>query len=874
MDTLTAAITTYCASTRDLRQSAELPIMDPIAANEALGTLRALLRPPIAKQVVAPAAADNRTAAGVKFPEVPAVPVPAVPGPGPAVPGPGPAVPGPGPADPVPAVPGPEPDPALTPKAAIIANLATIQRVSPTVGIAAPSAAVEAASLQRVRSSTLNVPGIVDPSREQVYEYLKSLKRIDAASNIITVKPKSARRRNRRRRSESKRLPADSSAAKSSNVNVYSARRGSQQQVDRDAAYAMMESNLHDMSPSGPFSDTRAKEIEAALSALCFSATSSELKFTDNAIFSDPMDAFAGTAGSLDIDGSDLKYRKVIKESHPERAIWYAASDKELVRNIEERRIYHPIFEHQKPSDRLASYCSMVAKKKFPDVNDTSIFDARVRSTYGGNRSDYEGERSANTSSMTDVKLLLNKTISTPGRKFVSADITDFYLIDNPLERPEYMRLQLADVSPWALNHFQFEKYILPGATSVLLQVDFGIYGLPQSGLLAQKKLKAHLADHGYVESVHTPCHFKHATDLIEFVLIVDDIGISTHGDGPAERLFDVLRKRYPLKVDMTGSKFLGFKLEFNYSDILHERYCKLSMPGYVTAALKRFDIVLTHPVHAAEAVQPISYGSSEAQRITVDNSDPLDAAGLQRLQQITGTILYYARAVDAMLLTSIGRVGSRVSHPTKNALLQAEQVLKHMGTYPDATIVYYASDMLLEIFGDASYNSERNARSRGGGFFHCARYNDPAFINGPILCVSTLIPTVVSSAAEAEYATLFINGRLAIPLRQTLDDMNCIQGRTRMITDNETAEKIVNGTCELKRAKSMDMRYHWLRQRCVEFKEFDIVWDAGRSITQSIADFLTKPHPAKHTAAMRRYFVQDCGPSKIAVPCSRATRA
>jgi len=90
---------------------------------------------------------------------------------------------------------------------------------------------------------------------------------------------------------------------------------------------------------------------------------------------------------------------------------------------------------------------------------------------------------------------------------------------------------------------------------------------------------------------------------------------------------------------------------------------------------------------------------------------------------------------------------------------------------------------------------------------------------------------------------------------------MDCIQGRTRMITDNATAEKIANGTCALKRSKSIDMRYHWLRQRCVEFNEFDIVWDAGRSVTQSIADFLTKPHNAVHTAAMRKYFVQDCAP-------------
>lgn len=94
-----------------------------------------------------------------------------------------------------------------------------------------------------------------------------------------------------------------------------------------------------------------------------------------------------------------------------------------------------------------------------------------------------------------------------------------------------------------------------------------------------------------------------------------------------------------------------------------------------------------------------------------------------------------------------------------------------------------------------------------GCSFFHCARVDDPNSINGPILRVSSIIQTVVASVSEAEYATLFLNGKSAIPIRQVLIDMECILGHTRIITDNATAEKIANGTCNLKRSKIMDMR-------------------------------------------------------------------
>jgi hypothetical protein len=69
---------------------------------------------------------------------------------------------------------------------------------------------------------------------------------------------------------------------------------------------------------------------------------------------------------------------------------------------------------------------------------------------------------------MSTVKITLNKVVSDPARIFVTADITDMYLIDNPLERSEYLRISLADMSPWAIDHFRVLDYISEGTTTVL----------------------------------------------------------------------------------------------------------------------------------------------------------------------------------------------------------------------------------------------------------------------------------------------------------------------------------------------------------------------------------------------------------------------
>jgi hypothetical protein len=45
--------------------------------------------------------------------------------------------------------------------------------------------------------------------------------------------------------------------------------------------------------------------------------------------------------------------------------------------------------------------------------------------------------------SIETVKVIINSTLSTPGARQMSLDLTNFYL-NNPLDRPEYARIQLS----------------------------------------------------------------------------------------------------------------------------------------------------------------------------------------------------------------------------------------------------------------------------------------------------------------------------------------------------------------------------------------------------------------------------------------------
>ena len=74
--------------------------------------------------------------------------------------------------------------------------------------------------------------------------------------------------------------------------------------------------------------------------------------------------------------------------------------------------------------------------------------------TMGGNRINYPGKVATSTAEMLMAKLLFNSIISTSGAKFMTMDISNFYLM-TPLMRPEYLRLELSDIPAEVITKYQ-----------------------------------------------------------------------------------------------------------------------------------------------------------------------------------------------------------------------------------------------------------------------------------------------------------------------------------------------------------------------------------------------------------------------------------
>lgn len=183
-------------------------------------------------------------------------------------------------------------------------------------------------------------------------------------------------------------------------------------------------------------------------------------------------------------------------------------------------------------------------------------------------------------------------------------------------------------------------------------------------------------------------------------------------------------------------------------------------------------------------------------------------------MQQVLGIFLYYVRAVDLTIQQALNAIAEEQSNPAEKTLERVQQFLDYMATHPDTVINFYASDMILNVHSDASYQTASKMRSRAAGYFFLGSIpqdNAPILLNGNIHVISSILKLVAASAAEAELGTLFLNAQQARITRLILKEMGHPQPPTPIHIDNSTCVGIVNNTQKRSKSRAMHGKYFWL---------------------------------------------------------------
>jgi hypothetical protein len=498
---------------------------------------------------------------------------------------------------------------------------------------------------------------------------------------------------------------------------------------------------------------------------------------------------------------------------------------------------------------------ALAAKKFFTYANPVVDFRPqkddphRIRITAGGNLIHYEGNASVRTADIDTAKIHWNSVVSTPNAKYMCLDIKNFYLTA-ALEYFEYMRIPLDLFPEWTKQQYNLNELAFEGW--VHIEMRRAVWGLPQAGILANKRLRRKLAPFGYSESVNTPGLWTHESRPISFTLVVDDFGVKYVTQDDVDHLIASIKSTYTLTEDWTGNLYCGISLDWDYVN----RTVDISMPGYIKKKLQEYEHVMPKKLQTCPySPEPKRFGTEAQAPLPPDSSPQLDKKGIKRVQQIVGSILYYARAVDMTVLMALSSIAVEQTRATEKTMHRCTQLLDYLAGHSDAKVRFHASDMILNIHSDASYLSEAKARSRACGHFFLGwmpRNGEPIRLNGAFHVSTTILRFVVASAAEAELGALYHNCRTGIIFRLTLSDMGHPQPQTPVHCDNATAVGIANNTIKRQRSRSMEMRFFWIGDKIAQ-EMYNLQWHPGQ---ENLADYQSKHHVGSHHTMVRPWYL------------------
>ena len=524
-----------------------------------------------------------------------------------------------------------------------------------------------------------------------------------------------------------------------------------------------------------------------------------------------------------------------------------AALMAEIVRLVEQRRTMRFIPYHDKPpNSEKATYATFVVKIKLVEGIET----LRVRCVIGGNLLNPEGERAAPTASLESVKIILNATISEHllnGAEICSVDLGDFYLMSD-LPVPSYISFSLSQFTPEIIERYNLMALERNG--KVLAQVTGGMYGHPLAGIGAYKQLDAWLKVNNFVNTVEMPCVYKHETRKgLAFVLIVDDFLIKFHSQDDRDWLITTLEQKYGVKTNFSRKiNFDGLDFELDYEG----GKIKVSMNGEVASMLKRFNLQDIKGAQTPAIAESISYGAqSQLAKDDITDTYVPTAAEVKLLQQMVGSALWFSKNCDYSALFAVTAAASTPSFTLKRERLL--RIFAYWKQFPEPFVTYVASDMVLRGVCDASYASEPGAKSRIGAGFWLGSKDDAYVVNnGLIEAASWKVDIVCGSVMEAEYIALYMLAQRAIFLKHICVALGYEQKSIDLYTDNACAKGIAEQSITMKRSRTVDIKYHWVRQR-VQMGEFRIIWVPGQF---NLADALTKPLPKDKFKIAQRQFV------------------
>ena len=497
-----------------------------------------------------------------------------------------------------------------------------------------------------------------------------------------------------------------------------------------------------------------------------------------------------------------LTYRQALKL--PDAAEWEEATQKELKQFIDLKAII-PIKEENIPKGKNITESKMVYKLKL--LADGSLDKYKARLVAKGFTQVYGLDFTENFS----------PTPMIGGVRFVI-----IYILQHRLKRAQ------GDVSGAFLNSTLKEEIylrlpeglMLEGSTIVKLIKS--LYGLKQAARdwyeLSDKIIRSF--DSELKRSMTEPCVYYKTTEGCKFIISVHvDDYIMGYED---EKYFKAFIAHFHKTIKMTVKDEVDFMLQMKLE--WTDNTVRLSQNRQIESLGKKFNV---------NESQKIYYTPMEA-KLKLEKGDPLNLPDVP-YRELVCSLLFIARYTRPDILFAVTLLCRFLTNYTEVHWKAAKRVLCYTVKTTDRMLIYKRNPKAspVEVYTDSDWGSDRiDGRSTSGVLI--------LLYGNPVTWSTEKQTNVALSTSEAEYIALtsgFKEAKYFINLMQVEMKIKVTPILSRI--DNIGAGYMAEQSVTNKRTKHIDLRYHFVREEIMEYKNFELQYVATKLNT---ADIFTKP--------------------------------
>ena len=373
----------------------------------------------------------------------------------------------------------------------------------------------------------------------------------------------------------------------------------------------------------------------------------------------------------------------------------------------------------------------------------------------------------------------------------------------------------------------------IAGKAGWSLQLRKPLYGLKQVGRQWKNKLDGTMAHLNFIKSDADECLYvlhDNGTVALLVLVYVDDAAIASKDPAKIQAFKTNITRFFPIKDLGELRHILGIQVTRDRT----AHTITLNQTGYINNVLARFGM---------QGCAPVSTPFTVGTRLTHDQSPTTPeghaayiaaANGIAYLEGI-GSVLY-ATQTRPDIQYAVGILAQFSANPGKAHIDAFKLLLRYLKGTATFGLTLGGKDSGVDVIGwtDSDWAQDPDFRRSVTGYIF-----DVA--GGSVSWASKRQPTVALSTMEAEYMAASNATKEAIWLRILLVDLGFPQVQATTIhADNQGCIALSRGTVTHSRAKHIDIRHHFLRER-VASSEVNLLYCSTKDM---LADILTKQLP------------------------------